>query len=374
MELISNILHYLLPFICILTVLVFVHEFGHFWVARRAGVKIEVFSIGFGKELLGFNDKYGTRWKFCLIPMGGYVKMFGDKTAASNSDDELINSLSAEEQKMAFQCKNIWQKVAIVIAGPAANYLFAALIFTAFFSYYGYPSANSVITKILPDSPASRAGIEPGDIVISINGQAVRNFNDIMNAMALNMGDDLTLVFKKHDELIAKQIKPKQMITKDILGNDVTSYKLGIMTEHVVLERQNIFAAMGLAVNECYQMSVMSLRAIGQMIIGKRSAKELGGPIKIAQYSAKSSEEGVSSLIWFMALLSVNLGFINLLPIPVLDGGHLLIYLVEVTVGKKIASKMQNYGFQIGIILLIMLTMFVTFNDLNSLTLFSHKG
>ena len=373
MELISAFLYNVLPFIFVLTVIVFVHEFGHFWVARRAGVKVEVFSIGFGKELFGFNDRHGTRWKFCLIPMGGYVKMFGDKGAASQTDEDLLATLSKAEQKMAFACKSLLQKAAIVVAGPAANYLFSALIFTAFFTIYGVPNVLPIVEQVLADSPASKVGIEVGDIIEEFNGEKIENFNNITKLMALNTGEDISLVIKKGDNLIKKIITPKQFDSKDMLGNEIKVYRLGIMAQQTALKEQNIFSASKLAIIECYDLSVSSLKAMGQIIIGKRSAKELGGPIKIAQYSTKSAEYGFQSLLWFIALLSVNLGLINLLPIPVLDGGHLLIYLVEFTLGKKIASKMQDFCFQIGLILLIMMTMFVTFNDLSSLNLFAYK-
>jgi len=367
MEIISSIIYYLVPFILTLTIIVFVHEFGHFWVARRAGVKVEVFSIGFGKELFGFNDKHGTRWKFCLIPMGGYIKMFGDKGAASNSDDEMIATLSSEEKKKAFSCKSLLAKSAIVFAGPAANYIFSALIFTMFFTIYGFPNAQPIVTKVLDNSPASKANIEPGDVIIQMDDQEIKDFNDISMFMGLNVGEMVNVTIKRDDQVIDKQIIPDQFAVKDILGNEVKSYKLGIMAERVALEPQNIFTASKLAVYECYRLSYMSLKALGQMIMGTRSAKELGGPIKIAQYSAKSAEKGFQSLLWFMALLSVNLGLINLMPIPVLDGGHLLLYLVEFTLGKNIASKVQSFGFQIGIALIIMLTIFTTLNDVKDL-------
>lgn len=365
MELLSTLLFNILSFVLVLTVIVFVHEFGHFWVARRAGVKVEVFSIGFGKELFGFNDKYGTRWKFCLIPMGGYIKMFGDKNAASQEDGSLIKSLSKKERQMAFSCKSLKVKSAIVAAGPAANYLFSAIIFSFFFFIYGYPSVTSRITEVIEGSPASQAGIYPGDIISVINDKSVNSFDDIRNIMALNLGEDVYI--KVNGQENYKIITPRKTIEKDDLGNEVVSYKLGIATNNIIMEEQNIFSATKLAIFECYNLSVMTLKSLGQMITGTRSSKELGGPIKIAQYSAKSMEAGIKSLLWFMALLSVNLGLINLFPIPVLDGGHLLIYIVEASFGKKIACKIQDYGFQIGIILLLMLTIFVTLNDLGVL-------
>ncbi|MCT4634733.1 MAG: RIP metalloprotease RseP [Rickettsiales bacterium] len=365
MELISTLLFNILSFVLVLTIIVFVHEFGHFWVARRAGVKVEVFSIGFGKELLGFNDKHGTRWKFCLIPMGGYIKMFGDKNSASQEDGDLIKGFSSSEKKMAFSCKSLKEKSAIVAAGPAANYLFSAIVFTFFFFIYGYPNVTTKITEVIENSPASKAGIYPGDVIEEINGNRVNSFDDIKNIMALNLSEDVYI--KVSGQEIYKTVTPQKTIEKDALDNEVISYKLGIITTDIKIEEQNIFAATKLAILECYNLSVMTLKAMGQIVTGARSSKELGGPIKIAQYSAKSMEAGIKSLLWFMALLSINLGLINLFPIPVLDGGHLLIYLVEASFGKKIAGKIQNYGFQIGIILLLMLTIFVSLNDLSSL-------
>lgn len=373
MELLSSLLYNVIPFILIITIIVFIHEFGHFWVARRVGVKVEVFSIGFGKELFGFNDKHGTRWKFCLIPMGGYVKMFGDKNSASQSDESLIASFSESERKIAFSCKSLLQKSAIVIAGPAANYLLAIVIFASFFTFYGVPNAKPIVTNVIENSPAKLAGIQEGDLIISINGQGIESFTDISNVMSLNIGEEVDIKLIRNDSLLEKKVIPKQFSAQDELGNEIKSYRLGIKADKVILEPHNIFSATKRAVIECFDLSYMSLKAMGQIITGKRSVKELGGPIKIAQYSGKSAAHGIQSLLWFIALLSVNLGVVNLLPIPVLDGGHLLIYLVEFGFGKKIASKIQNFGFQIGLILLIMMTIVVTFNDLISLNLFTQK-
>jgi regulator of sigma E protease len=373
MDLVSTFLNNALIFILVLTILVFVHEFGHFWVARRVGVKVDVFSIGFGRELFGFNDKHGTRWKFCLIPMGGYVKMFGDKNSASQSDDELIESLSIDERKIAFPCKTLAQKSAIVAAGPIANYLLAIVIFTSFFTIYGFPNAKPIVTKVIENSPAYIADIKVGDVIVEINDQKIESFSDISNIMSLSVGEEVHVNIKRGEELISKKIDPKQYDNDDGIGNKIKSYRLGIAADQIEFKKANVFSSLKLAVVECFNLSYMSLKAMGQIITGTRSFKELGGPIKIAQHSAKSAEYGIQSLLWFIALLSVNLGFVNLLPIPVLDGGHLLIYAVEFVFGKKIASKVQNFGFQIGLILLIMMTIAVTFNDISSLNFFTHK-
>lgn len=367
MEVISSVFMNILPFLIVLTIIVFVHEFGHFLVARLCGVKVDVFSIGFGKELFGFNDKHGTRWKFCMIPMGGYVKMFGDKNAASMSDEEFINSLSVEEKKVAFACKPLSAKAAIVVAGPAFNYLLSILIITFFFFVYGYPNVSSTISEVLPNSPASIAGIKPGDTISEINGVKIKNFNDIRDIMSLNLGESIRVKINDSEDAIS--ITPEKSVSEDQIGNKVTSYRLGVINSQYNIENISIFRAIKLSTYECYKLSAMSLKAMWQMITGARSADELGGPIKIAQYSAKSAQDGMIGMLWFVALLSVNLGFVNLLPIPALDGGHLLIYFIELISNKKIAAKIQNYSFQIGLILLIMLTIFVTFSDLKSLIL-----
>ena len=260
-----------------------------------------------------------------------------------------------------------------MVAGPLANYIFAIVIFASFFSIYGHPVTKPIITKVIENSPAEKAGIREGDFITELNGQAIENFGDIGNIMNLNVGEEVTINFIRNDNVIIKQIIPEVFYTKDIIGSEVKSFKLGIMADQVTLEKQNIFSAAKLAIKECLHLSYMSLKAMGQIISGKRSIKELGGPIKIAQYSSKTAEYGLSSLLWLIALLSVNLGLINLLPIPVLDGGHLLLYFIEFCFGQKIVNKIQNFGFQIGLILLIMVTIFITFNDLASLNLFTYK-
>lgn len=374
MEIILGLFYNIAPFIFVITTLVFVHEFGHFFVARINGVKVEAFSIGFGKELFGFYDKHNTRWKFCLIPMGGYVKMFGDKNPASQPDSELTACFSEEEKKVAFSCKTLLQRALIVIAGPLANYIFAIVIFTSFYSIYGHPVTKPIVTKVIENSPAEKAGLKEGDLITELNGQAIENFGDIGNIMNLNVGEEVTINFLRKDHIITKQIIPEIFYTKDIIGSEVKLFKLGIMADKVILEKKNIFSSIRLAFNECLYLSYMSLKAMGQIISGKRSVKELGGPVKIAQYSSKTAEHGFASLLWLIALLSVNLGLINLLPIPVLDGGHLLLYFIEFCAGKKFVNKIQDFGFQIGLILLIMVTIFITFNDLASLNLFTYKG
>lgn len=370
MEFLQIFLYYVIPFLIVLTILVFVHEFGHFIVARAAGVKVEVFSIGFGKELAGFNDKHGTRWKFSLIPLGGYVKMFGDKGAASNSDDELLKKLSEEDKKVAFHCKKLSQRAAIVAAGPLANYLLAIIIFSSFIYFFGQPIAKPIVSDVIQNSPAMHANIKKGDLIIKMDDEKIESFSDIRNFMALNLGKKIKVTVKRDDQLLIKELSPEKHIETDDVGNEITSYRIGIATNNIQYEKKGLFDAILGSISQCYEISVMSLKGIAQIILGERSVKELGGPVKIAQYSAKSAENGLISLIWFIGLMSVNLGLLNLLPIPVLDGGHLLVYAIEFIFGEKISQKFANIGFQIGFILIMLLTAMVTFNDIASLKIF----
>ena len=361
MDLFTNIF----AFLVLLTVLVFVHEFGHFWVARRVGVKVEVFSIGFGREIFGFNDRHGTRWRLSLIPLGGYVKMFGDKTIVSNSDQQLIDAMTLKEKEMSFACKTLSKKSAIVAAGPIANYLFAIAIYTGFFISYGYPVNDSTIAKVV--SPAILAGVLAGDKIVEIDGQEVKNFSDIQMIMATSVGNPVKLNIQRNGELMQFEVIPKKYEDKDFTGNKSVSYRLGVVAGGVKRESVSPLAAIKLATIECYNISALSLKAIGQMIVGKRGIEDISGPIRIGSYAGKSFQLGIQVYLMMMALISVSLGLMNLLPIPVLDGGHLLVFLIEFIAGKKIVSKVQQYGLLIGVILLVLLSVVAVINDVISL-------
>lgn len=363
MDLLTNIFAFLL----LLTILVFVHEFGHFWVARRVGVRVEIFSIGFGPELFGFNDKHGTRWKFSLIPLGGYVKMFGDKTIASNSDQQLVDSMTPNEKSSAFACKSLSQKSAIVAAGPIANYLFAIIIYTGFFINYGYPVNDATIAKVDNAGPAFAAGIIAGDKIIDLDGKQVTNFSDIQLIMAASVGGPIKVNIQRDAQVLQFELTPKKYEEKDVLGKTYNTYRLGVYAGESKREKIAPLTAIKLATMECYNISIVSLKAIGQMIIGKRGIEDLSGPIRIGAYAGKSFQLGLQTYLMMMALISVSLGLMNLLPIPVLDGGHLLAFLVEFIAGKKIANKMQQYGLLIGTILLVLLSIIAVINDLISL-------
>ncbi len=360
-----------LSFMLVMTILVFVHEFGHYWAAKKVGVKIEIFSIGFGKEIFGFTDKSGTRWKFSILPLGGYVKMYGDKNAASQYDKEL--TLNEKQKLYSLHHKSLSQKSFVIAAGPLANYIFAILIFTFLFFSYGKAVNEPIIHNFTNDSTALAAGLKIGDKITSINDKKIDDFSDLVKVMELNIGEEIKITIARENNIITKYIKPKPYEAHDITGKEVKVYRLGIIPRDYKIEKQSIFSSIKLSVNESIRLSTSSLKAIWQIISGQRSVKDLGGPVKIAQYSSKTAQYGFISLISFIAIMSVNLGLINLLPIPALDGGHLLINLVEFIFGKKIAVKFQDFGFQIGLILLIIMTLVVTYNDVMSLNIFSQK-
>lgn len=355
---------YIVAFIAVITVIVFVHEFGHYYIARRCGVKIEVFSIGFGKELWGWTDKSGTRWKIAMIPAGGYVKMFGDMDPSSAPDKEKIASMSETEKNVAFHTKPLFQKSAIVAAGPLANFLFAIVVLFFFYSILGKPYISSEISEILPNSPAEKAGLLSKDIIQKIDGSKTESFEDISRILALTTEESVNVVVERNHQLLTFTLFPELVETKDIFGNTVKTRRIGIKS--VVMSHRDLSmpAAAVAAVKEVYVVSEMTLKAIGQMIVGKRGTEEISGPIRIAKYAGMSAEQGAATLIWFMIVISINLGLVNLFPIPLLDGGHLLYYAIEAIQGKPLADKVQKIGLRLGTALIIALAIFAVVNDI----------
>lgn len=366
----TNLLYYFFAFVVILTIIVFIHEFGHYSVAKLSGVKIETFSIGFGKEIFGWNDRSGTRWKICWLPFGGYVKMFGDINAASIPDKNQLTQLTEAEKAQAFHTKPLRIKAAIVAAGPLANFLLAILILTFFYSYYGKPATSTQISQVMAHSAAEEAGIRPGDIILSLDDKEVKQFDDVKRIIALNTGKAVTIEVLRDDETITFSLTPKFANRTDIFGNDVQLPLLGIQSNVTSLETLGIGGALFAAISETYYISSATLKAIGQMITGQRSTKEISGPIGIAKYSGQSLQAGITTVLWFIVIISINLGLINLFPIPVLDGGHLMYYAIEAIRGKPLADRYQEYGFKFGMLLILLFAAFAIFNDINKLKLF----
>ena len=362
----SSSLGYIVPFLVVLTALVFVHELGHYLCARRNGVRVQVFSIGFGPEIFGWNDRAGTRWKLSWIPLGGYIKMFGDADAAS-APSETLEAMSESERAVSFHHKRLMQRVEIVAAGPIANFLFAIVLLAAFFVAVGERFTPPEVEKVLPESAAERAGIEPGDRFVIVDGKSVERFEDVQQTVSLNAGTPIQVVVRRGNADITLMVTPTVETVTDNFGNNHHFGRLGIYGKGPEYVRRDPFTAVVRAFKETWNLSAGTLTALGQMIIGSRTTEELGGPIRIAQMSGEIAQGGLSHLITFMAVLSVNLGLINLFPIPVLDGGHLLFYLAEAIRGKPLGQRAQEYGFRVGLALVLTLMVFATWNDLVNL-------
>jgi regulator of sigma E protease len=363
MEFFTGLWTYVLPFLIVLTVLVFVHELGHYWVARRNGVRIEVFSIGFGPELFGWHDKAGTRWKLSAIPLGGYVKFFGDADAMSTPGGELP-VMTPEERAVSFHHKRLGQRAAIVAAGPIANFVFAIIVSAALFVLVGQPFTPPEIGAVLPGSAAEKAGLQGGDRIVRINGERIDRFEDIQRIVQLNLDQPLDIVVRRDGHEVQASAVPTVVDETDRLGNHMRVARLGIRGSGVDYVRRSPGTALWQAVVETYNQSTGTLRALGQMVVGHRSSDELGGPLRIAQMSGEVAKGGIANLFAFMAFLSVNLGLINLFPVPVLDGGHLLFYAFEWTRGRPLGARAQEYGFRIGMVLVFSLMILATWNDL----------
>jgi regulator of sigma E protease len=360
---ISHVLWIAFGFVVVLTVLVFVHEFGHYFIARRNGVKVEIFSIGFGPELFGWRDRAGTRWKFSTIPLGGYVKMFGDSDASSGLPIAGLDQLSASERDVSFQCKRLDQRAAIVAGGPIANFIFAIVVLALLFMTYGQPFTPAEVGQVTPGSAAEAGGIHPGDAIVSIDQRPIERFEDVQQMVRLNPDVPMTIVVRRDGELATLQVTPSRVEESDRMGRHQIG-QLGIRGGGTKYIKLNPASAVTRAVGETWNLSVTTLEALWQMVIGTRSADELGGPLRIAQLSGEVIQLGIGPLLWLMAVLSVNLGLINLFPVPVLDGGHLLFYAAEAIRGKPLGQRAQEYGFRLGLALVLTLMVFATWNDL----------
>ncbi|MFV9875539.1 MAG: RIP metalloprotease RseP [Rickettsiales endosymbiont of Dermacentor nuttalli] len=371
MQFIIELFNNITAFIAVLLIIVFVHEFGHYIIARWAGVKIEDFSIGFGKGLFGWYDKNGTRWKICVIPLGGYVKMFGDADLVSSPDQDKLSKLSLEEAKFSFYGKSLKVKSAIVAAGPIANFILAIVILSLFFWKYGAPYASNQITYVDPKSRAAEAGLKAGDIIFAIDGKNIKEFSEIERIVSINPEMELQLSIHRMNQTIIKIVKPEKYIIKDDIGNETKIGRLGVGANIIEHKQYNVWNSIVMAWKTTVDISYMTLKTLGQMVVGKRSIDELGGPIRIAKYSGNSMKKGMKMLLWFVAILSINLGLINILPIPMLDGGHLMHYLIEASLGRNRAEVFQRYSAKVGLMILIMVFILSTFNDLIQLKLFN---
>lgn len=352
-----------LAFLVVLTVLVFVHELGHYWVARRNGVRIETFSIGFGPELFGWTDRAGTRWKFSAIPLGGYVKMFGDADPAS-SPSATVGQMGADDRAVSFHHKRVGQRAAIVAAGPIANFVFSIVALTILFATAGQSFTPSDVGGVQPGSAAERAGIQPGDVIVSVSGVTIQRFEEIRQIVTMHPGDNLEMVVERDGRRVNLTATPDVHEMTDRFGNTHRIGLLGVSRAGAEYKVHDPLSAMWQAGREVWSMVRGTVISIGQMIDGSRGTEELGGPIRIAQMSGEVAQNGIYSLIWFMAFLSINLGLINLVPVPMLDGGHLLFYAIEAVRGRPLGQRAQEYGFRVGLALVLTLMVFSTWNDI----------
>jgi regulator of sigma E protease len=370
-----SIITFIIPFIALITVVVFIHEYGHYYFAKKFGVGITDFSIGFGKELFGFNDKSGTRWKFCLIPLGGYVKFFGDRNVFSQAEQqELLKKYSPEDQKKLFVVKPIYQRALVVAAGPFANFLLAIIIFTFIYMFAGKDFTPAKISEVQENSPAASVGLEKDDIIYSINNNKVKSIMDISAYINTSTTEEIKLSVLRNDNEIFFNVKPNIIDDKDSLGNEIKKKVLGIkivpLFDEFNKEKLGPSKALYYAIQETWFVTTSSLDFIISLLKGSGDTTQLGGPIKIAKITGQVAQFGIIAFLSITAYISISLGLINLFPIPMLDGGHLMFYAFEKVLGRPLKQRTQEGFFRIGLFLLFSLMFFTTFNDLKDIGLF----
>jgi regulator of sigma E protease len=362
-----------LSFLLVIGPLIFVHELGHYFVGRWFGVKAEIFSIGFGREIAGWTDRRGTRWKVAWLPLGGYVKFAGDMNAAGQASPEWL-ALPPEERALTFQAKPVWQRFLVVAAGPVTNFLAAILILSGFNLAYGVPQTPAVIGIVRAGSAAEQVGLRPGDRIVRIDGTSVEWFEDILPVVALKTGGPVKLDIERQGRPLHVAALPRMLSETDRFGNETRRPVLGIEPADQVLTPVSPLGAVAASGRQCWVVVSTTVKGLGQIITGRRSVKELGGPIKIAKFSGEQASMGLLHFLWFLAVISINLGFINLLPIPMLDGGHLIFYGIEAVRRKPLRPEAQEWAFRTGLAALLALMILVTFNDLASFGLWSKLG
>jgi len=367
----NGFLGYIIPFLFVLTIVVFFHELGHFLVARWCGVRVLVFSIGFGPELIGFNDRHGTRWKLAAIPLGGYVKFFGDDNAASVPDTDQLAAMTEEQRRDSFFHKSVGARAAVVAAGPIANFILAIVIFAGIFALYGKQSTSARVDTVQAESAAAVAGFKPGDIVLSINGSKIDSFSDMQRIVSASAGESLAIDVDRGGQILTLKAVPALKEIKDSFGNTHRMGVLGISRSmapgDLKLVRVGPIDAVVQGVGETWFVIERTLSYIGGVVAGREAADQLGGPIRIAQVSGQVATAGLVALIHLAAVLSVSIGLLNLFPIPLLDGGHLMFYAIEAVRRRPLSERAQEIGFRIGLAIVLMLMLFATFNDIKHL-------
>lgn len=368
-----SVLMNVLGFVLLLAPLVLLHEAGHYLVARACGVRVKVFSIGFGPELFGRTDRHGTRWKVSALPLGGYVQFYGDMNAISQPSAEVLAAEAAmtpEERAGCFHLKPLWQRAAVVLAGPATNFLVAVLVFAGFVMAFGQIRALPVISGFSQPSPAQAAGLQIGDRITAIDGDPIDSFEAIRHKVLPSPGETIQLSVQRGASHFTQSLTIGRKLVRDEFGNEQAIGWLGVGSGQLAVVRVGPFAALGAGLRQSIDVMGMMVTGIRQIATGARSASELGGPVKIARYSGERLSLGWAEFVYFSGFISINLAFINILPIPGLDGGHLAFYLAEAVRRKPLGARAQDWAFRTGMVLVLALMLFVTFNDLASLNLF----
>jgi regulator of sigma E protease len=359
----------ILPFLFVLTIIVFVHELGHFLVARWCGIKVLVFSIGFGPEIVGFNDRHGTRWKISAIPLGGYVKFFGDDNVASVPDADAVAAMNTDERRVSFFHQPVAARAAVVAAGPIANFLLAIAIFATIFMLYGKQETAARVDAVIPGSAAAAAGFQTGDLVLSIDGKPIDTFKDMQEIVSLNPDVPLDFVVERGGAKVTLHATPKLTEDRDNFGNVYRIGRLGISQtnspQDVKVRKFGPLGAIEEAAKQTWFVVDQTFAYLGKLALGRASADQLGGPLRIAQMSGQAASLGFSTLMNWAGLISVSIGLLNLFPIPLLDGGHLLFYGIEAIRGRPLSERVQEVGFRIGLALIVMLMIFTVWNDLS---------
>jgi len=378
MDIISGLFGYVIPFIFVLSLVVFIHEMGHFLVARWFNVIVEQFSIGFGREIVGWTDKNGTRWKIGWLPLGGYVKFLGDENAASTPDHEAVEKLPPEVRKDCFQFKPLHARAAIVAAGPVANFILAIVIFAFMYSVIGQTVTVPRVDQVVPGGAAEAAGFEPGDLVVSINGREIDSFNDLQRIVSTSPERELAVVVERDAAFVDLVVVPQLQEITDPFGNVQRIGMIGLSrqnsAEDLTTIRYNPVTAVWMGVEETGFIITTTMSYLGDIIVGRQDADQLGGPLRIAQVSGQVATLGLLALLNLAAILSVSIGLLNLFPIPMLDGGHLLYYVYEAVRGEPLGEKAQEYGFRIGLAAVMTLMLFATWNDLVHLRVVEYIG
>ena len=368
-------MNYLIPFLILIMIVVFVHEYGHYYFAKRYGVGITDFSIGFGREIFGWNDKSGTRWKICWIPLGGYVKFFGDRNVFSQTEQqEVVDKYSVEDKNKLFILKPLYQRSLIVAAGPLANFVLAILIFTMINLFVGKDMTPAIIAEVQKDSPAFVSGFKKNDKILLIDNRKVESILQVSTFINISTSEIIEFKILRNDQEFFLSVKPNLVLSEDALGNSVKKRMIGIKLSLLNNEFQKQplgpSKAIYYSIKEVWFVTITSLNYLGKIIIGSGDSSQLGGPIKIAKITGQVAEHGIIPFLSIMAYISISLGLINLFPIPMLDGGHLMFYFFEKVLGRPLSQKIQEGFFRIGLFLLFSLMFFVTFNDLKDLGLF----